>query len=81
MAAQPKPCCNKWSASLAVLFMIAMIMGPGPGMLLVNPAEGEANPATLMGMPIMYAWALIWFAVQSVIIVTAYFTVWSKDGD
>lgn len=63
------------------LFLIAMVMGPGPGMMLVNPAENETNPATLWSMPIIYAWALIWFAVQVAVVVTAYFTVWVKDVD
>ncbi len=81
MPADNKSCCSKWTIFLIVVFLFAMVMGPGPGLLLINPAEGETQPATLLGMPIVYAWSLIWFAVQAAVVVTAYVTIWSKEGD
>ena len=73
---------RRLSISLALLFIFAMIMGPGPGVYLVNPGADHQGPApTLLGLPIVYAWAVIWFGVQAAVLVTAYFTLWSRSEE
>jgi hypothetical protein len=47
-----------------------MIMGTGPGVLLVN------RPEQWLGLPIVYVWGLCWYTVQLVIVVLAYKLVW-----
>ena len=71
---------RRLSISLALIFIFAMIMGPGPGVYLVNPGPDHDGPApTLLGLPIVYAWAVLWFGVQAAVLVTAYLTIWSRD--
>ena len=71
---------KRLSAILALVFVFAMIMGPGPGVYLVNPGPNHDGPApTLLGLPIVYAWAVLWFGVQAAVLVTAYLTIWSRD--
>ena len=52
-------------------------MGPGPGLYLINGYA--ANGGTFLGIPILYAWALFWCAVEAVVVLIAYKTVW-KDS-
>ncbi|MCH2585685.1 MAG: DUF3311 domain-containing protein [Planctomycetes bacterium] len=71
---------KRLSSILALVFVFAMIMGPGPGVYLVNPGPAHDGPApTLLGLPIVYAWAVLWFGVQAAVLVTAYLTIWSRD--
>ena len=58
---------------LSLAFVVALLMGPGPGVLLVNRAT------TIFGLPAVYAWGLLWYVVEVVIVVWAYLAVWSKD--
>jgi hypothetical protein len=70
----------KLSLFLTVTFLLAMVMGPGPGLLLVNPDISQANPeVTIGGIPKLYAWGLFWYGVQIAVVVTAYFKVWKDD--
>ena len=63
-----------------ILALVFLIMGPGPGVYLVNPGPDHDGPApTLLGLPIVYAWAVLWFGVQAAVLVTAYLTIWSRD--
>jgi len=65
---------------LAILFAIAMVMGPGPGLRLVNPdVDGPRAGFTLLGLPVIYAWGLLWYGVQVAVVVTAYFALWRHD--
>ena len=64
---------------LLILFALAMLMGPGPGILLIRPVPGDPEEAwTLLGLPTVYAWGIIWFAVQASVIVLAYLLVWRR---
>jgi hypothetical protein len=74
---------GKLGRLLAVVFVIALILGPGPGLRLINPDINDPNAAfTLFGLPKVYAWGLFWYGVELVIILTAYFKVWrGDDGD
>ena len=70
------------SIILTLVFILAMVMGPGPGVYLINPSPEHEGPApTLIGLPIVYAWAVLWFGVQAVVLVTAYFTVWADQEE
>ena len=70
------------SIILTLVFILAMVMGPGPGVYLINPGPEHEGPApTLIGLPIVYAWAVLWFGVQAVVLVTAYFTVWADQEE
>ena len=65
---------------LTVAMIVAMLMGPGPGLRLVNPDITEPGADYLVfGLPIIYAWGLLWFVVQVAIVLIAYFTVWKTD--
>lgn len=73
---------KRLSIVLTLVFILAMVMGPGPGVYLVNPAPDHDGPLpTLLGLPIIYAWAVLWFGVQAAVLVTAYFTVWSRSEE
>lgn len=64
---------RKWGAVLAVVFAMALLMGPGPGILLVNTAR------PIFGLPAIYLWGLLWYAVEVSVVVLAYLFVWSDD--
>jgi len=67
---------------LAVVFLIAMFMGPGPGVRLINPNPDDPNATfIILGLPLVYLWGLFWYAVQAVVVITAYFTVWAKKDE
>ena len=59
---------------LAAVFALAMILGAGPGILLVN------QPATWFGLPRLYVWGMFWCAVEIAVVIAAYLFVWqTKD--
>lgn len=71
---------NRLGIWLAVAMVFAVLMGPGPGLRLVNPNLDAADPVfTWFGMPVIYVWGLFWFAVQLTIVVIAYKTVWAEE--
>ena len=35
---------------------------------------------TLLGMPAVYTWGVLWFLFEAAIVVVAYFTVWRDDS-
>jgi hypothetical protein len=67
--------------ALFAIFVLALVMGPGPGILLINPdpLDPEAR-RFLFGMPIVYAWAAFWLTVQAACIVAAWRWIWSANG-
>ena len=73
-------CRTRLSKILATVFVFATIMGPGPGLYLVMPEEGESS-ASVFGMPILYAWVAFWFFVQAGVILMANFKLWSKQSN
>lgn len=67
---------------LVLLFIMAMIMGSGPGLYLVNPDLTDANASfTTLGLPTIYVWGLLWYAVQLGVILRAYSRYWKGEGD
>lgn len=65
--------------ALFCLFALALVMGPGPGIYLVNPGIEEANSRTVLGMPVIYVWTVFWCSVQAAVVVVSYFTVWKEQ--
>ena len=60
---------------LTVVFAIAMLLGVGPGILLVN------QPETWFGLPRLYVWGMFWCAVEIVVVVLAYCFVWTTGDE
>ena len=72
---------TRLSKILAAIFVFAAIMGPGPGLYLVNPSPGDSSPATFLGMPILFAWAVFWFFVQAGVVLVAYCKLWTNQDE
>ena len=66
---------------LVGVFALALLMGPGPGIYLVNPSSEDAVPLRVLGMPVLYVWAVFWFLVMAATVVTAYRKLWVAEGD
>lgn len=65
---------------LTGLFALALVMGPGPGLYLVNPDPSDPDSfTTVLGLPIIYAWGLLWFTVQASVLIVAYLKVWTDE--
>ena len=66
---------------LSLVFVVAVVMGAGPGLYLVNPdpSDPETKVAWL-GVPIVYAWVTIWFLVQAGVVLLAYLFVWNAPA-
>ncbi len=60
---------------LTVVFTAALLMGPGPGMVIAN------RPVTWFGLPALYVWGLGTYLVEVVVVVLAYRLVWNTDAD
>ncbi len=58
---------------LTVVFILALLMGPGPGVGLVN------SPEPIFGYPRIYVWGLLWYVVEVAVVVLAYLFVWPSD--
>lgn len=65
---------------LTAAMVVAIAMGPGVGLYLVNPDLDDPEPAVAaLGAPVLLLWALGWLAVQLTIVVIAYRTVWTDE--
>lgn len=62
---------------LTVLFLAAMVIGAGPGVWLVNPAD-PGRRAVWWGAPVIWLWAVAWLLVQWTVLLVACRTLW-KD--
>jgi len=65
--------------TLTVIFLVALVMGPGPGSLLIAPPGSD--PPLWFGIPALYLWAVLWFFVEAAVIIIAACTLWQKEGD
>ena len=65
--------------TLVAIFLIALIMGPGPGSLMINSPGSE--PKFWFGMPALYVWAVLWFFVEAAVILVAARFLWRKGQD
>ena len=63
---------------LIAIFIFALIMGPGPGLYLINGYAAEGG--TILGIPAMYAWAVFWCVVEAGVIATAYVKLWREGS-
>ncbi|MFP6872688.1 MAG: hypothetical protein VCA55_04185 [Verrucomicrobiales bacterium] len=64
---------------LTVIFLVALVMGPGPGSLLIAPPGSD--PPFWFGMPALYLWAILWFFIEAAVIIIAARTLWRKERD
>ena len=64
---------------LAAVFALAMVMGPGPGLLLVNQPE-QLSLFGILEIPYLYAWGLLWYGVEAGCVLLAYFFVWRESA-
>ena len=69
------------SKILASIFLFALVMGPGPGLYLVNPSPDNPSSATFLGMPVLFAWASFWFFIQAGVILVSYRKLWTKQNE
>ena len=51
-----------------------MAMATGPGVLLVN------RPDTVFGLPLVYAWGILWFVVIMIIMVLTDRHIWRHQS-
>jgi hypothetical protein len=72
---------TRLSKILASIFLFALIMGPGPGLYLVNPSTDNPSSTTFLGMPVLFAWASFWFFVQAGVVLVAYGRLWTNGND
>ena len=62
---------------LALVFLFALLAGPGPGAALVG---GSADaPRILFGVPALYLWLVLWFLVMAGCVVIAARKLWRED--
>ena len=59
---------------LLIIYAVSLLFSNGPGVLLIN------RPVLLLGLPLIYIWAIFWWLVQMSIVLTAYFKVWKTNG-
>ncbi len=74
---------KRLTIALSVIFALAIVMGAGPGIYLVNPDADDPDATfTFLGMPVIYAWVTFWFLVQAIVVLVAYWRLWdSASGD
>jgi len=58
---------------LAAAFIFSMLMATGPGVLLVN------RPDTIVGIPLVYAWGILWFFVIAALSVVTDRYIWRRQ--
>jgi len=65
--------------TLTTVFLAALFMGPGPGSMLIDGSKED--PAIWLGVPALYLWTLLCFAVMAGCVVVAALTLWNTDDD
>lgn len=70
---------SRLAFALGLAFVVALLMGPGPGVLLLQPSGPDEPPPTILGVPGIYAWALLWAAVMGGVVIVAARTVWRSE--
>jgi hypothetical protein len=70
---------GKLAIALIAIFLFALVMGPGPGSLLINPHGSE--PKFWLGMPALYVWVVFWFFVEACVILIAAQFIWKKEDE
>jgi hypothetical protein len=68
---------TKIAVVLITVMAIALLMGTGPGIYLVNPDPNDPEARRfLFGMPIIWVWVVFWLMVEGACIVVASRTLW-----
>ncbi len=67
------PARKKLAICLTALFLLAVFMGPGPGMALAN------RPVAWFGMPALYVWGVGCFLIEAGVVLAAFLFVWRDD--
>ena len=71
---------RRFGLVLFAVFALAMVMGPGPGLRLINPEPTAARESLLiLGVPVVYAGGLFWYGVQAAVVVSACLTIWKPS--
>lgn len=70
---------RKFGWILAAVFFLALFMGAGPGVLLVN--QPKTVSVCGLSLPYIYAWGLFWYFVEATCIVLAFVFVWRQEQD
>jgi hypothetical protein len=63
---------------LAVVFLAALVLGPGPGSMLVDGSVDKPN--LMFGVPVLYLWVVFWYLVMAGCVVVAAKKLW-RDED
>jgi hypothetical protein len=58
---------------LLIIYAVSLLLSNGPGVLLVN------RPVLILGLPLIYVWALFWWLFQMTLVLIAYFRVWKPE--
>jgi len=68
---------TKIAITLGIIMFIALFMGTGPGIYLINPDPSDPEARRfLLGMPIIWTWVVFWFLVEAICVVVASRTLW-----
>ena len=74
-----KPSRKPTAIILSAIFLFSLVMGAGPGSLLIAPPGSE--PPLWFGIPALYLWAVLWFFVEAAVVIIAACTLWQKEED
>ena len=67
---------------LSLIFCLALVMGAGPGIYLINPDPSDPEATfSIFNVPVIYAWAVGWYIVQAAVAVIAFFFLWGKPQE
>ncbi|MBA2113793.1 hypothetical protein [Bremerella alba] len=75
MKPAPSSTSRPLSYAATAIVVIALIMGVGPGVLLVN------RPTMFLGLPLLYFWGIGWYFVICGVAIICYFFIWRGDQD
>ena len=66
---------------LCLLFLGAMFMGTGPGLRIINPDPEDPKAIfSIWNLPKIYIWGLFWYIIQLILILVAYFKIWTSNN-
>ena len=68
---------RRQSAIVSAIFLLALLMGPGPVSALVGGSPGAPN--FLFGVPALYLWLVLWFFVMAGCVLFAAKNLWGDD--
>ncbi|QDS91010.1 hypothetical protein EC9_52290 [Rosistilla ulvae] len=57
----------------AAIVVLALLMGVGPGVLLVN------RPSMFLGLPLVYSWGIGWYFVMCAVAIVSYRWIWRGE--